>query len=44
MKNSSQLFVIKTDSIKKAIIKIRRNGTRTAVVIDKKKTFTRDTN
>ena len=37
MKNSSQLFVIKTDSIKKAIIKIRRNGTRTVVVIDKKK-------
>ena len=37
MKTQSNLFVKKSDTIKKAIIKIRSNGTRTVVVIDNKK-------
>ena len=35
MKNQKNYFVFKNETIKDAIIKIKGNGTRTVIVIDK---------
>ena len=37
MNKENLLFITKKETIKKAIIKIKKNGTRTVVVVDKKK-------
>ena len=39
MNKENLLFITKKETIKKAIIKIKKNGTRTVVVVDKKKHF-----